>query len=268
MDSELLRVLYVGDIMGRPGREIVGQLLPEIRQQYQVDVVIAQAENVTHGVGMSAGHMRELQQMGVHFFTGGNHSLARRSLWPLLADPSEPVLAPVNHPQGEPKWGAKLLATPKGNVLIASVLGTIFPQLEGQSNPLMIIDELLASHQTTTLSGVIINFHGDFSSEKRVIGMYVDGRASVVIGDHWHVPTADAAVLPGGTAHITDVGMCGTLYSSIGVSKEVIIGRWRDNKPAKNEIAEEKPYQFNALLVAIDTKTRLAVEAELIQRII
>ena len=105
---QLVKILYIGDIMARPGREVVAKALPEVRREHQPNVVLAQGENVTHGVGMSAGHMRELQKLGIDFFTGGNHSLQRRSLWPLLADSDEPVVAPLNLAGVEPGWGAKI----------------------------------------------------------------------------------------------------------------------------------------------------------------
>ena len=152
---------------------------------------------------------------------------------------------------------------------MASLLGTIFPHIgEVGRGPLQAIDELLAAHKSEEYVAKIVNFHGDFSSEKRVIGFYLDGRVSVVIGDHWHVPTADAMILPGETAHITDVGMCGTLGSSLGVAKEVVIARWRDGQTAKNEIAEGPPYQFNAVLITVDPATGQAKQIQQIHKII
>lgn len=255
--------------MGRPGRQVVGRVLPAIRAEYAPDLVIAQAENVTHGTGMSLAHMQELRQAGIDFFTGGNHSLTRRSLLPLLADPTQPVIAPFNHPGVDPAWGAKVISTRAGQVLVVSLLGTTFP-IGGEEvrNPLLAVDQLLASTKDRHFVARIINFHGDFSSEKRVIGYYLDGRVSAVIGDHWHVPTADAMVLPGGTAHITDVGMCGTLHSSLGVDTNVIVRRWRDGLATKNELSEAGPYQFNAVLITVDTETGLARSIVPIQKII
>jgi hypothetical protein len=115
---------------------------------------------------------------------------------------------------------------------------------------------------------VVVNFHGDLSSEKRVIGYYLDGRASLVVGDHWHVASADAMILPGGTAHMTDVGMCGTLHSSLGVSKEIIIARWHDGAKNKNDIAVGGPYQLNGVVAAIDTKTKLATKVTPVHEIL
>lgn len=252
-------VLYLGDIMGRPGRDIVRAQLPALKQKYRPDITIAQAENVSHGKSMTPAHMRELQDAGVDFFTGGNHSIERPTLLPLLADPHAPVTAPINQPGVGEGWGAKVFKTPRGNVLVVSVLGTTFPNLsEPIGNPLRAIDAALQKATGQQYVATVVNFHGDYSSEKRVAGYYLDGRVSAVIGDHWHVPTADAMVLPGGTAHITDVGMCGTLLTSLGVSKEIIIQRWRDEVKNKNDIAEGGPYQLNAVLVEVDAATGLA----------
>jgi hypothetical protein len=254
-----LKILYLGDIMGSPGRDLVTNMLPALRKKYKPDLVIAQAENVSHGKSMTPPHMRELQAAGIDFFTGGNHSIERPTLLPLLADPFEPVTAPMNQPGVEPDWGIKILHTPRGDVLIMSVLGATFPEFrEPIGNPLKAVDAALNAVAKQPFIARIVNFHADFSSEKRVFGYYLDGRVSAVIGDHWHVPTADAMVLPGGTAHITDVGMCGTLFTSLGVSKELIIERWRDGVKNRNDIATGGPYQLNAVLVSVNTQTALA----------
>lgn len=268
MARRFLRVLYIGDIMGRPGREVVHSLLPELRKDYKIDLVLAQAENVSHGKGMTVGHMHELQASGVDVFTGGNHTTERPAIKPLLEDPVQPVLAPINQVAVEPGWGAKTINTKLGSVLVVSLLGATFPHMaDPAKNPLQAIDEVLAE-KAKLHRACIVNFHGDFSSEKRVIGYYLDGQVSAVIGDHWHVPTADAMVLPSGTAHVTDVGMCGTMHSSLGVTKEIIISRWRDGATMRNEIAEGPPYQFNAVLVVVDMQTGLAKSIKPIQHVL
>jgi 2',3'-cyclic-nucleotide 2'-phosphodiesterase len=253
-----MNILYLGDIMGQPGRAIVARLLPALREKYKVDLVVAQAENVSHGKGMSPAHMRELQLAGVDFFSGGNHTTERPAIKPFLADPDKPVIAPINQSGVESTWGAKHYTTKKGVVLVVSLLGDVFPRPVEASNPLLAIDSVLAGELAKDVVAIIVNFHGDLSSEKRVIGYYLDGRAGLVVGDHWHVQSADAMVLPGGTAHITDVGMCGTLHSSLGVSKEIIISRWRDGSKVKNDIAEGGPYQLNGVVATLDAATGLA----------
>ena len=262
-------VVYLGDIMGSPGREVVASQLPALRKKLHADVVIAQAENVSHGKSMTPGHMQQLQAAGVDFFTGGNHTIERPTLLPLLADPFAPVIAPMNQPGVEPDWGVKILYTPRGNVLVMSVLGTTFPELTAPlGNPLRALDAALAAVQDQPFVARVVNFHGDYSSEKRVAGFYLDGRVSMVVGDHWHVPTADAMVLPGGTAHITDVGMCGTLLTSLGVSKELIIARWRDGAKNKNDIAVGGPHQLNGVVAYINPATGLASKVTAINQVL
>lgn len=259
--KKLLHILYVGDVMGEPGRAVLAARLPVLRDKHQVDVVIAQAENVSHGKSITATHMRQLQALGVDFFTGGNHTIERPAAHTLLANPIEPITAPMNQPGVQPEWGIKVLHTPHGDIIVMSLLGETFPLLaEPIGNPLKAIDAALVAVADLPCIARIVNFHGDFSSQKRVIGFYLDGRVSAVIGDHWHVPTADAMVLPGGTAHITDVGMCGTLLTSLGVSKEIIIERWRDGAKNRNDIATGGPYQFNAVLVKVNPATTHAEE--------
>lgn len=264
----MLKVLYLGDIMGRPGRDVVNSVLPKLREMYKPDLVIAQSENVSHGKGISPGHLQALKLAGVDVFTGGNHTIERPAVKPLLADPNEPVLAPINQQGVEPEWGAKRIKTPQGDLLVVSLLGSVFPTPFPMKNPLIAIDETLAGAAAQDVAGIIVNFHADLSSEKRVIGYYLDGRVSAVVGDHWHVPSADAMVLPKGTAHITDVGMCGTLHSSLGVSKEIIIARWRDGAKLKNDIAEGGPWQLNGVVVTIDPKTKLATQIERVNEIV
>jgi calcineurin-like phosphoesterase len=133
---------------------------------------------------------------------------------------------------------------------------------------LKVIDTILAEEKDVSRVATIVNFHGDFSSEKRIIGYYLDGRVTAVIGDHWHVPTADADVLPKGTAHISDVGMCGSLDSSLGVDFSVLIPRWRDGVVTKNILETSGRMQFNALFVESDTETGLATRVEHVQRIV
>jgi calcineurin-like phosphoesterase len=153
-------------------------------------------------------------------------------------------------------------------VLVASVLGNIFPTHVQIHNPLVAIDEVLDNVKPKDYAAIIVNFHADLSSEKRVLGYYLDGRVSAVLGDHWHVPSADPMILPKGTAHMTDVGMCGTLHSSLGVSKEVIIARWRDGAKLKNDIAEGGPYQLNGALVTVDPKTRKALRIRAVHELV
>lgn len=261
-----MNILYIGDIMGEPGIVVVGQVLPSLKKDKQIDLVIAQAENVSAGKGMTPADMKRLQDVGVDFFTGGNHTPKRDELKPLLEDASQPVIGPANMPTSAGK-GWKYYQSSQGPVLVISLLGETFGHAKVEySNPLQAVDKILANNQGKQRAATILNFHGDYSSEKVIMGYYLDGKVTAVIGDHWHTPTADAMVLPKGTAHITDVGMCGVLHSSLGVELNSVIPRWRDGVVNKNILATDKPWQFNAVLIESDNQTGLAKTITLIQK--
>lgn len=262
-----MKILYIGDIMAEAGIKTVKELLTLIRKKYSPDIVLAQAENVTNGKSISREDMNLLQGLGIDFFTGGNHTPSNPEIHSALSDPQQPIIGPANMTSC-PGPGYKILNTKLGNVLIISLLGSTVGREVFIENPLHAIDVILGSTADEEFIARVVNFHGDYSSEKRIIGYYLDGRASLVVGDHWHVPSADAMVLPKGTAHITDVGMCGSLHSSLGVSLDVVIPRWRDGKLTKNELDDKRPYQFNAVLAEVDEVTGLSTSITQIQEII
>jgi len=243
-----MNILYVGDIMGETGVEIVEKVLPELRKKRQFDLVIAQAENVSEGKGITIADFHRLQKAGVDFCTGGNWTLNQPEIVQALNDSSQPIIRPANYPEGTPGLGHKIITKAGYRICVISLLGQIVGKDSDKAvdNPLRIVDKVLAENKTDM---TVVNFHGDFSSEKVVIGHYLDGRVTAVVGDHWHVPTADARVLPKGTAHITDVGMCGALDASLGVKFSSVLPRWRDEKQTRNILETEGPRQFNAVLV-------------------
>lgn len=265
-----MNVLYIGDVMAQPGLELVEAILPKLRRDQAVDVVIAQAENVTDGRGINLADFNRLKKAGVDFCTGGNWTGWNPEIIPALADPNQPIIRPANYPEGTPGLGWKYLQTPKGEVLVISLLGQIVGRDADKpvDNPLKVIDAILESQKDRDRLATVVNFHGDFSSEKVIIGHYLDGRVSAVVGDHWHVPTADARVLPGGTGHITDVGMCGVLDASLGVTFESVIPRWRDGKVTQNVIATTGSRQFNAVLITTNDQTGLATSIKQIQTVL
>ena len=265
-----LRVLYLGDVMGETGLQVVEQLLPSLRQKHGLGLVLAQSENLSEGKGVRLGDFERLQAAGVDFCTGGNHSLFRDEIFSSLSDPDEPIIRPANYPAGTPGLGYKYIETAAGLALVVSLLGHIVGKDADAptDNPLQVIDRILDEERDVHKAAIIVNFHGDYSSEKRIIGYYLSGRVSAVVGDHWHVPTADADVLPGGTAHITDVGMCGSLDSSLGVTLEPLITRWRDGRPTHNVLETKGRRQFNALLVEIDPLSGHALSATHIQKVL
>lgn len=263
-----MNILYVGDVMGDPGITVLERELPKVRKELGVDIVIVQAENLSDGKGVRVADFERLQAAGVDFCTGGNHILHRSEAHPLLEDRDIPIIRPANYPSGTPGRGYKYIETPAGKVLVISLLGHIVGKDAEKplDNPLKVIDRILADEQHVPRAATVVNFHGDYSSEKRIIGYYLDGRVTAVIGDHWHVPTADASVLPKGTAHQTDVGMCGSLDSSLGVKFSTLIPRWRDGRVTMNILETEGRMQFNALYIDVGND-RLARKAYAIHRI-
>jgi len=263
-----MNILYVGDVMGETGLQVVARVLPKLRKQKQVDLVIAQAENVTDGRGITLNDFQRLRKSGVDFCTGGNWSLYHEEIIQAMSDPAQPIIRPANYPESTPGLGWKYVETTAGKTLIVSLLGHIVGKDADKpvDNPLQVIDQILDSQKDVEKVATVVNFHGDYSSEKVVIGHYLDGRVTAVIGDHWHVPTADARVLPGSTAHISDVGMCGVLDASLGVQFQSVIPRWRDGRQTRNILETAGSRQFNALLVK-SNEYGLAQSVEQIQEI-
>lgn len=264
-----MNILYLGDIMAEPGLRLIERKLPALRTELAIDFVVAQAENVSDGKGLRVADYERLRAAGVDAFTGGNHTLYREEIYPLLQDSEAPIVRPANYSDQTPGKGYVIAPSAKGAVLVVSLLGQIVGRDADKpmENPLRMIDSILLKTNKIPHVATVVNLHGDFSSEKVVFGHYLDGHASIVVGDHWHVPTADARVLPGGTAHMTDVGMCGTLDSSLGVAYTSIIPRWRDGKQTRNTMEVKGPWQINGLLATVDERTGLATSATHVRRI-
>lgn len=265
-----MKILYIGDVMAEPGLQLVEKVLPGTRRELGADLVIAQAENLSEGKGIMLLDFNRLRKAGVDFCTGGNHTFFREDIFPQLNDPNQPIIRPANYPTGTPGLGYKYVNTARGDVLVISLLGKIVGKDADlpMDNPLKVVDAILEKESARKHVATVINFHGDFSSEKMIVGYYLDGRVTAVIGDHWHVQTNDAEVLPKGTAHITDVGMCGSLDSSLGVAFDSLIPRWRDGQQTRNVLEYNGRMQFCALLIEVDEATGLATKVETIRKIL
>ncbi|MCR9086039.1 MAG: YmdB family metallophosphoesterase [Rhodobacteraceae bacterium] len=214
-----MRLLFLGDVMGRAGRAAVAERLPDLRRDWQLDFVTVNGENATSGAGLSAAHARELLDAGADCLTLGDHAFDQRDMLEFVQQ--EPrVLRPLNFAKEAPGQGARVFPAPGGRkVLVAQVLGQVFMK-RPFDNPFSALDRVLKSHPRGGLvQASLIDVHCEATSEKMALGHWCDGRASVVVGTHTHVPTADARVLTGGTAYLTDAGMCGDYESIIGMDK-------------------------------------------------
>lgn len=243
-----MRILFVGDIHGKPGRRILRDRLPILRQQHEFDLVIANGENAAGGAGISVDTAQEIFAAGVGVITGGNHTWQHRDAFELL-DSDPRILRPLNYPPGTPGRGATVVAGRNGRqVGVVNLQGRVFmPELDDPFRAARAECERL--RDTTPL--VLVDFHAEATSEKIALGWYLDGRCSAVVGTHTHVQTADERVLPGGTAYISDVGMTGPRDGVIGMDRERILERFLTHLPVRFEVAPG-PAQLNAVIIDVD----------------
>jgi hypothetical protein len=224
-----VRILFLGDIVGRSGREAVARELPRVRDALKPDAVIANSENAAHGFGITEGVAAELLGAGIDCLTGGNHSFDQKEALVFIA--REPkLLRPLNFPKGTPGRGTALLETPAGRLLIINAMARLF--MDALDDPFAAVDaELEACKLGRDADAILIDFHGEATSEKMAMAHYVDGRASLVIGTHTHAPTADHQILSGGTGYMSDAGMCGDYNSVIGMNIEEPVQRFTRKLP-------------------------------------
>jgi metallophosphoesterase (TIGR00282 family) len=243
-----MRVLFVGDIVGSPGRQIVRDRLADIVSQRQIDLVIANGENAASGFGITPRLAEELLKMGIDVLTGGNHSWDRKEILDYM--PHEPrLLRPANFPEGNPGGGMYLgMAKNGAKYAVLNLQGRVF--MASIDDPFRKADCELAKIPADA-AFVLVDMHAETTSEKVAMGWYLDGRVSAVIGTHTHVATADEHVLPQGTAYITDVGMTGPHGGVIGMDREGIVRKFLDGLPARFEVASGD-VQMNCVLVETD----------------
>ena len=253
-----MKVLFVGDVVGRLGRRTVQTLLPAIRRETEADLVVANGENAAGGRGLTPTTAEELFDAGVDIITSGNHIWEHREIYPILEGES-PILRPLNYPPGVPGHGVLV----RNGVAIINLLGRTFIGVDADC-PFRATDQALASLQGASV--VIVDIHAEATSEKAAMGWYLDGRVSAVIGTHTHVATADTHVLPRGTAFVSDVGMVGPLNSIIGMEVEPIVERFLTQLPTRFSPVEKGPAIFNSVLIDIDETTGRARSIERVDR--
>lgn len=256
-----MNVLFLGDIVGKPGRHAIATWLDRLKHDYAVDIVVANAENAAGGLGVTPGILRELERNGIHGFTLGNHTWRKKELAPALKDMPH-VLRPANYPEETPGRGAMVLATPAGPQLgVINLQGRVF--IEGFDCPFKAATREIEALQRETPC-ILVDMHAEATAEKVAMGWHLDGRCSAVVGTHTHVQTADERILPGGTAYITDVGMCGPRDSVIGVEHERIVSKFITGMPTEFRVAKG-PMMLNGVFLRIDDASG---RAESIQRVV
>ncbi len=233
--SARLKIVFLGDIVGRPGRKAVKELLPRIKEEYAPDLVVANGENAAGGFGLSIEVAAELLNHGIDVITLGNHTWKNREINQVF-ERFQQVLRPANYPPGTPGKGYGLFVAKNGyEVGILNLLGQVYlePPLEC---PFRVAEESVEFLKSKT-PYVLVDFHAEATSEKVALANFLDGKASAVLGTHTHVATADERILPGGTGYITDAGMCGPVDSVLGVKKELAIAKFLTKRPVKFEVA-------------------------------
>ena len=253
-----MRILMIGDVIGKPGRRAVKQLLPSLRSEHGIDLVIANGENAAGGFGLTLDTANELLDSGVDLLTSGNHIWDQKEIIPYL-DEGLPLVRPANYPDA-PGRGSLL----HNNVLVINLMGRVFmPALDCPFRTADWILEGAAASERPPV--VIVDFHAEATSEKQAMGWYLDGRVSAVLGTHTHVGTVDARVLPKGTAYISDVGMTGPQDSVIGSETGVVLERFLTGMPQRLSVAIG-PVLMNSVLVDIDQDTGKALAIERLDR--
>ncbi len=253
-----VRILFIGDIVGRPGRTAISRELHRLVDRHAVDLVIANGENSAGGFGITPDTASDLYRNGIHLLTSGNHIWDKKDNNGFL-DREERLLRPLNYPPGAPGRGSTVIETPGGiPVGVLNLEGRVY--MKNLDCPFRCADaEILKLREKTSI--ILVDFHAETTSEKSSMGWYLDGRVSVMVGTHTHVQTADERILPQGTAYITDVGMTGSFDSVIGVDKEQAIQRFLTQQSIKFDLPK-KDLRINAVVIGVEVNTGKAVSIE------
>jgi len=253
-----VKLHFIGDIIGKPGRQAVTRELHRLVDRYMVDLVIANGENAAGGFGITEETANDLFKCGIHVLTSGNHIWDKKDSLDFIKR-EDKLLRPANYPEGTPGRGSAVYKTAAGiKVAILNLEGRVF--MNNLDCPFRVADREIDRLQAETPI-IFVDFHAEATSEKTSLGWYLDGRVSALIGTHTHIQTADERILPGGTAYLTDAGMTGGIDSVIGVKKEEAIAKFLTQLPAKFDVAKNN-LRLNGVVVAVDEKSGDAVSID------
>ena len=261
MNNKILKILFIGDIVGKPGRRAVQALVPQLREELGIDLVFANGENLAAGKGMTVAKYEETKSFGIDYFTSGNHIWNNEDIVGYLDDPKIKVLRPANYIDRPGRGFVELLVAGKKIVLV-NVQGRVFID-ESLEDPFVTAKNIVDLCKDAI---IIVDIHAEATSEKAALGYYLDGLVTAVLGTHTHVQTADEKILPKGTAFITDIGMVGPEESVLGVKKEIIIEKFLTALPLSHKVATGDSI-FNAVLLEVDTQSNKALKIERINKI-
>lgn len=256
-----MRLLFLGDLMGRTGRTAAIDALPDLREKLKLDFVVVNAENAASGFGTTGKIAGQVIQAGADVISGGNHTFDQKDILDSI-NADDRILRPVNYPPGTPGRGYAIYNAPRGKkVMVINAMGRVF--MNAMDCPFRAVDEVLKKYRLgVTVNAIMVDFHGEATSEKMAMGHYLDGRVSMVVGTHSHVPTADAQILPGGTAYQTDAGMCGDYNSVIGMEKTEPISRFLTKMNRERYSPASGEATVCGTFVETDDRTGLAIRVE------
>lgn len=255
------RIIFIGDIFGKPGRQAVKKFLPSIREKHDPHMVIINGENSAAGFGITPDIHRELMKMDVDVVTTGNHIWDKKEIYDYLEE-TDRLIRPANYPHDSPGLGYTIVEASNGvKVGVINLLGRVF--MATADCPFK-VGEAIVEEIKSQCDVIFIDFHGEATSEKTALGVFLDGKVGAVVGTHSHVQTADERILPGGTAYMTDAGMTGARDSVIGVQKEIIVDKFLTGMPRRYEVASSDVY-VHGVCIEVDNNTGLATNIERIQ---
>jgi metallophosphoesterase (TIGR00282 family) len=253
-----MKILFISDIVGKPGRRAVTQLLPSLKKELGVEFVVANLENLAHGKGVTASTLQEMIDAGVDAGTGGNHTFSKPEANELHVAKNTILIRPMNAPAGTPGVGQKTFKVGQKTVMVVNFMGEFGMNIIGVENPFVAVQAWWST--APKADTIIVDIHAEATSEKVGFGWYLDGKVGAVLGTHTHIPTADARVLPKGTGYITDVGMVGLRDSSLGVDKDMALQRFLTGGKAPNEIPDHGLVIFHAVLLELEGNTCASIE--------
>lgn len=253
-----MKILFIGDVVGSPGREMVKNYLPKLKEKYHPNVTIVNGENAAAGKGITEKIYKEFLECGAQVITMGNHTWDKKEIFEFIDD-AKYMIRPANFPEGTPGRGIVFLNVNGVEIAVLNLQGrTFLPPID---DPFKKVDELIEIAKKRT-NIIFLDFHGEATSEKQAMGWYVDGKVSAVVGTHTHTQTADERILPNGTAYITDVGMTGPYDGILGVDREAVLKRFLTSLPVRFEVIKNGRTQLNGIVVTIDQRTGKASKIE------
>ncbi len=266
MPDKTTKLIFLGDISGSLGRKGAKEIVPQWKQKYNPDLFIANIENLAHNKGVTLKTLNEIKEAGIDIFTSGNHIWSKYDIHDLAKETDFALTCPANDSRSPAKYLKQEIEVNGTKLIILNLSGQTFMEEDEVSNAFHKVDEILPKLDKN--ANIILDFHAEATSEKRAMGLYLDGKISALIGTHTHIPTADAQILEKGTGYITDIGMTGPFPSVLGIKPEIIIEKFLTSSKIRHELPESGQIEINAVLLEIDNNSHKTIKIELLRKII